>query len=153
MIFLLKFEQDSFSTYIKTQKGEYVVKGMKSEELIQKFCILCGGTMEGKRKAICQRLDIVQKAPILVSERFLMLMFPIKDYDGVEYWLNYRGIKKIKQQQYKQCTIVFNDQTAIMLHIDYRSIMRQMKRCKLYFDILMMGEEDLEAYILREVVK
>lgn len=153
MIFLLKFDQNSFSTYIKTQEGEYVVKGMKSEELIQKFCLLCGGTMEGKRKAICQRLGIVQKAPILVSERFLMLMFPLKEYNGVEYWVNYRGIKAIKQYKYKQCAIVFNDQTSIMIHIDYRSIMRQMKRCELYFDVLMMGEEELKAYILREVIK
>ncbi len=149
MIYLLKFDEFSFSTMITTQEASYVINGVKSEELIKEFCILCGGTMEGKRKAICKRLGIVQKAPILISERSLMLIFPVKDHYGFEYWLNYRGIERIKQYKYKQCTIFFTNQTSIILHMDYRSLMRQMKRCKLYFEILMMGEEDLETYILK----
>lgn len=153
MIYLLKFDKSSFSTLIMTQEADYVMNGVKSEELIERFCMLCGGTMEGKRKAICKRLGIVQKAPILISERSLMLMFPVKDYYGVEYWVNYRGINQIKQYQYKQCTIFFKNQRSIVLHMDYRSFMRQIKRCKLYFEVLMMGEEDLEAYILKEVMK
>lgn len=114
------------------------------KHILEDLCMLYGSTMEGRKRAVSDRLMIVQMVPILISDKTKDLFFPIwNDEDGY-WWLNYRLIQNVYKGK-GQHTIVFHNGRELLLHCEVRSLMRQLRRCALYNEVL--ERDTVEDYV------
>lgn len=119
---------------ITYQDTEFSIFNRTVKEIVKLLCAVYGSTYEGRKENICNYLNIVQKPPIMVSYR--ILLFPIETHQREYCWINYFSVVSVKREKGNKTRIVFLNQKELIIHTEYRSIVRQMKRCRSYLDYL-----------------
>lgn len=114
-----------------------VVPEKRSIEVLDAMCRYHGSTYAGRREAVCEFLHIRQKAPILISQKPTMMMFPtLSAKSPACVWINYNMIETIKRKPNNHTLFIFKNKTEMILPIEYRSAKRQIDRCLMYLHVL-----------------
>ena len=127
---ILFIENKNTEVCIHMGKGEIQTVKQCCKGFLNELCIGYGSTYEGRRQAACQFLHIRQKAPILVHQE--LLLFPSRSADEHDcIWLNYCAIIKTQSLDY-QTRFTFYDQSELIVDMEHRSALLQMRRCTRY---------------------
>lgn len=114
-----------------------VIPEKKSLQVLDAMCRYYGSTYAGRREAVCDYLHIRQKAPILISQEPMIMMFPTLSAKSPScIWINYGMVEGIKRKPNNQTLFKFKNGTQMILPIEYRSAQRQIERCHMYLHVL-----------------
>lgn len=126
----LYVEDKNQSLMIHLEHQEQYQENMKCIPFLDQLCRRYGSTYEGRRQAACSFLHIRQKAPIVVNET--TVLFPtLSQEDPMCIWINYCLVKGVEDCLH-QTKFIFTDDTEIYVDMDYRSAMKQLRRCSHY---------------------
>lgn len=127
---------EGYSTTLITFNNQRIVINETTKEIFEKSCLNYGTTLDGSIKAMKHHLKIRQKCPVLLSVYHQLLFFPIPLTNiQKKVWIRYLPSLTSKRISNHQCMISFKHQN-ITLDVDNRMVVRQIKRCKHYIDIL-----------------
>lgn len=116
--------------------GTRLEKDMNALRFINEWCMLYGSTYEGRKNACARHMHILQKIPILISERTLDMVFPIRNIRNREnMWINYRAVDTYVRCE-KYTSITFLNGESKIVPADIRSVRREMRLCDAYLQIL-----------------
>lgn len=103
---------------------------------LDRLCRRYGSTYEGRRQAACSFLHIRQKAPIVIHES--LVLFPtVSQDDPMCVWINYCLVKKVEELTH-QTKVIFMNGVELIVDLEYRSILKQMRRCEHYMYALQL---------------
>ncbi len=115
-------------------KGKCVGKMMnKPSRLLEEWCLNHGATLDGRLKSARYLTKIVQKPPILVSEKDAILFLPTASYSSEDcFFIQYKYLLKISSNDEKLTMLQMTDGTIYHLSIDARIIKKQRKRAEVF---------------------
>lgn len=145
---ILYLYSENYKTIVVEDIGEFR-STQTVKEIINSFCLVYGSTIEGRREALSLRLQIVQMVPILISEKTMQMLFPIVNGTKNNWWIHFQAILEIHKLADDKCMIEFINHQTIILHVNHRSLKRQMHRCELYKKILLLDSLDEHLKQLR----
>lgn len=130
-------ESEKKGIYIYENRQEFFIKEETAVGYLDQMCRNNGSTLTGRKDAICERLSITQKPPILISEKESELMFSLYGFKSKEnIWISYRNLKNFKKID-EDCTrLYFSDGEITDVMVNIRVIKKQMERCKEYLSSL-----------------
>lgn len=122
---------------LKDHKGNTHYENKEGGRFLLKVCKRYGSTYEARKQSVLLCIKGKQKLPLLLSERYRIIFFPIFGTNGKEnIWIQYAKVEKIKDEKEKGCRVVFCGNEEILLPIGIRSLRKQMKRCKTLYQFL-----------------
>ncbi|KEK25431.1 competence protein ComK [Bacillus gaemokensis] len=129
LMMLLPYKDPLYRTQIHTTQG--ILYSPKTPlELIKELIISHNfSTYEGRRKAISQKWDLQQNAPIPIDHRRFICAIPTKSPNAWEcIWVFYKAIKKIKKGPNKQAILYFCNGDIETLPISYYKMKQQWRK-------------------------
>ncbi|NBK96555.1 MAG: hypothetical protein EOM50_00800 [Erysipelotrichia bacterium] len=127
----LFYDAQSKQTKIKMCDQTQFIFNMRIKKVLELLCLRYGSTMQGRIEFFAYTLHIHQKVPLLVSERHELLLFSLYGMRHKEaMWIAYHQVKKVNNQKNLTTLLHFKNNEIIHVKINYRSIKRQMQRCK-----------------------
>jgi len=134
MILFIEDRKESIDIHMGNNEIRRVKQHCKI--FLDQLCKRYGSTYEGRRKAACAFLHIRQKAPILITKG--MMLFPSLSADVYGcVWINYCEIYKIEAAAI-QTKIIFQNRSEVIIDMEYRSALLQLRRCAHYLYALNM---------------
>lgn len=118
-------------TYIVYNNRTKIFVNSKIEHVLSQFCLQHGSTKEGRIHFFSHTQGIARKVPVLISEQYEIIFFPLfgkRNKDQI--WIQYQPIKKIVNEDNISTQIYFKNECELCVNVNYRSIRRQMLRCK-----------------------
>ncbi len=105
-------------------------KAGKPLEILEGWANVFGLGVLGSQSAFKSRLRIRQKIPVLIDPYRQIYFFPtLSPLSAQCLWINAAQIKSIKTVNLES-KIVFLDDTAVILPVGRRSLMKQWQRCQ-----------------------
>lgn len=142
---LLKAEDILYFYYDNNQKKTIIIMANHNsyfymgscKMLLQQLCMKYGSTLQGRIAFVAKAADAAKKIPVLISERNEVIVFPLFGYRNEEaFWIAYQQVKKIHNEEDLTTRILFKNNTMIEIAISYRSIAKQLRRCKTVIKLL-----------------
>ena len=119
----------------ENNKKERILK--KPVEILEEYCLKNGSSFDGRAASFCYVTGARQKPAILISERTQDIYFPTASKENDQcVWILYNRILHVKRSKEIKTKVLFTDGTSIILPLDIRVILNQMKRCEAFLDAL-----------------
>ena len=128
MIQYIEDGQTSISIYSQTEG--MISLNRRCLDYLEDLCLRNGSTYEGRRQAACSYLHIRQKAPIYIREGLLLFPSRSAQAEGC-VWLNYCAIQRAEAQDH-MTRFIFHDGQEMIVDMQIRSALLQMRRCLCY---------------------
>ncbi|MFV0479763.1 MAG: competence protein ComK [Anaerorhabdus sp.] len=139
---LFYYDTQTKETVFVYREKEIGRKKDKPVVFIKCWCLENGSTMEGRLKSCRHLLKIVQKPPILISERQRLVFMTTTSHTTEDcVFIQSRGIQSIKKTKENATRIVMQDGSAYIILLDYRIINRQYKRSLQLLEKLKLTEQ------------
>lgn len=143
MMFLLS---ENNTTRMITFDNKQFTINRSTTSIFETCCLNYGITLKGSIQAIKHHLTIRQKCPVLLSVKHQLMFFLIPLVNPTQkLWIRYVPSMISKRVADHQCVVSFTHQ-KVTLSVDNRMVVRQIKRCQDYIDIL--NAYDLEYGLL-----
>ncbi|MBE6140263.1 MAG: hypothetical protein E7172_01860 [Firmicutes bacterium] len=107
-------------------------------KIIDESCCYYGSNYSGRKKSAKYLLNNATKLPIIISERDLLIMFPLESSrhkNGT--WILYNSIKSYKKVK-KNVEITFNNDKKFILEVSYNIFNNQVLKCSRLLAIYML---------------
>jgi len=128
----LHYRKDTNDTEIFLENGEIRTEDGKPEKLINRWCLSCGSSMQGRLEAARYLADIRSKVPVFLSELSSTVLFPLfsSRSTGDNWWINDHMLIWMKAEERQAVNLIFADGTRIRLPYDIRILKRQRENCE-----------------------
>lgn len=129
-------EKEKCTLIVLSDKSQICFKG-NCKKVLELLCIQYGSTLHGRTTFFSNALQVYRKIPVLISEKYEIMIFPLFGYRNKEsMWLCFNAIKKVSNEEDLTTKITFKNNTCIQVGMNYRSIKTQMRRCKRMINLL-----------------
>ncbi len=128
LLFLYEDKTNKTVLYCSNNQKHYIEQPVM--DCIKMLCIHFGSTYQGRKDAIKFVLQIKQKVPILLSETNKNIIFPTVSNKRKDcFWIHANAVTTFHQIG-KSTKIKFISGDEYIFNIDYRTIKKQMQRCR-----------------------
>lgn len=105
--------------------------------ILKQACLLHGTSYLGAKESFMHLTKAKKKVPVCVSvmQRIIFIPTCSEKSDDCCY-LQFERIEKVRSCE-EGCCVIFKDGFDITLPLSYRTIQRQMQRCRLFLDLVM----------------
>ena len=108
----------------------------KIDSILNRSCMDYGASITGRREAIINKTNYVQKTPILISETLKLIAFPTHSPDNMNCaWFMYHQIKRITPIDKNRCEIVMHNAMKIEVEVSYQALLQQIHKSAVIFSL------------------
>ncbi|MGN1390325.1 MAG: competence protein ComK [Bulleidia sp.] len=142
-ILTVQYDTGAQQTRVLYHGGGEVFREGPSLRLIAEWCLAHGSSIDGRRESFRYYTGAVQKIPVLVSEKPLILLMPVLSPERNPdcLWISYEEILKVKAPDDWHMNILFTDGTAITAEVSPKVLRLQMKRCRQFLKGVQAAEK------------
>ncbi len=128
----VQYDAGAQKTRVLYHGGREEFREGSSRSLIAEWCLVHGSSMEGRRESFRYYTGAVQKIPVLVSEKPVILLMPTMSPERNPdcLWISYEEILKVSRLDDWHMKILFTDGTEITAEVSPKVLRLQMKRCR-----------------------
>lgn len=131
------YDEKQKSTFMMMCDDQHYQFALTCKQVLEQLCIRYGSTLKGRLDFFSTALQIHKKVPVLVSERYEIILFPLYGFRNKEaMWISYNQIKRIYNKENITTLISFRNNVMLDVNLNYRSIYAQMRRCKRMINLL-----------------
>lgn len=112
-------------------KDGHTLKRKEAPEIfINQMCYQNGSTLNLRAQFLKDHFNYRQKIPIIIDLKREIIFFPVFGRENaLRVWLQFRCVKKIRQED-PYTYIYFENDTFLCLAVYFRTIQKQLRRCK-----------------------
>lgn len=127
-IVIAPYYDGEHSSFIMTDEKDVYSK-LSVDEVISKYCLMFGSSLEGRKEASRRQLGFIKNPPILVSEiyKIVALQVPSEQYKGESLWLFDLNFH-IKELNSHKCIIYLKRQMSFIIPLSKEAIKRRKMR-------------------------
>lgn len=142
-ILMVQYDTGAQKTRVLYHGGGEEFREGPSRSLIAEWCLVNGSSIEGRRESFRYFTGAVQKIPVLVSEKPLILLMPVLSPERNPdcLWISYNEILKVKALDDWHMNILFTDGTAVTAEVSPKVLRLQMKRCRQFLKGVLAAEK------------
>ena len=124
------------------EDGSKMVVNDKVENYLQWLCECYGSTLKGRKKVVCNLLNIKQLPPILIKDNASMILISVRDKNNDDwYYFNYEAIIDIKEKQ-GNSKVIFINGLIVEFSCSSRSLKKQRERCVILKNTLLYRQNN-----------
>ena len=124
----LFLEEQKNELIIEELDNKYVDNVTNIKKVLENSCIYYGSTLKGRIKGSKNYIKSYYKIPIIISEKYHLIFFYLKDNDNKVYWFNFKLIKDY-QQINKMIKIEFINGYHKLINTSYTVFNNQILKC------------------------
>ncbi len=121
----------------------------KPIQLMNQWCLENGSTLEGRMKSFRYLVNIVQKPPIMISEKKKSIIIPTTSIHSEDcIFINYQSVLKVQFFELGKTKVIMKDSSEYIVLVDVRTLRLQMKRITIFLDKMRLQDQ---KFILFEI--
>lgn len=125
------------------EDGSYTVCEKNPVKLLNELCLMHGSTMQGRKDAYSILMNRKRKAPVLISEQYFEMFFPVLSSTDTNdmLWLSYSDIWMYKQIEDNLTKVYFICGCEADVPVSRRTLKYQIDKCKEYQEYFFKKEQ------------
>lgn len=134
---MLLFQKNGRSqTSVLFADGHWETRNQSARSFLDEMCRRNGSSLEGRKAGACYFLGSIAKPPILISERTQQIFFPLFGEETNSTWICFNEIFEVRGANKPCADIYFLCGRQVTVEASYRSVKRQMGRCRRLLHLL-----------------
>lgn len=131
-VLALRYDPKEKQTELFFESGRSTREKGRPEGILNRWCIQCGSTMQGRIDAVKAVTGIRSKVPLVIGDQGSVIFFPILSSRSTadNYWINDSMLVTMKADQRIACDLYFAEGTVLTVPFDIRILKRQRNNCR-----------------------